>query len=98
MYILIDPSEVPQFANLEDAIAERDRIGTGEVFGTVESPGPEALERLYGLCGQLLKVSGINPMKLEMELTNLLGEETVVSAARIMVDARNFIDGAYHAD
>lgn len=99
MYSLIDQKSAPQLLDKDEAFtlladAKRDNPDADwAVYGTVnQSTDADAMERLYALCGQLLQVSKINPMKLEMRLTNILEEETTYTAARIMIDARNAMD------
>lgn len=101
MYSVIDLSAVPQKTDRAEAVdlkrelALANPLADWAVVSTISEiePDPEdALERLYALCHQLLTVSKINPVKLEMKLTNLLGEETSYTAARIMIDARAKLD------
>lgn len=100
MYSVIDLSAVPQKADRSEAVdLKRELVlanpeADWQLVSTIPEVEPDnnALERLYALCHQLLTVSKINPVKLEMKLTNILGEETTYTAARIMIDARAQLD------
>lgn len=99
MYSVVDFNTVPKIETKEQAFVCLDELRLNNpdadwhpVGTVIETNDNDVLERLYALCHQLLAVSRINPVKLEMKLTNLLGEETTYTAARIMIDARAKLD------
>ena len=101
MYAVIDAKTVPTLEFKEEAQALLAQLmldnpeADWHLVGTVVPTDDNALERLYALTHQLLRVSKINPMHLKMELTNIVGDKTEYSALRIMHDARTKIDEGY---
>lgn len=99
MYYVIDTNSLMCVAVKEDAFVLREDLRRDNpdadwqvVTETAPSDAENALERLYALAHQLLTVSKINPLYLEMKLTNLLGEETTFTAMQIMNEARRALD------
>lgn len=102
MYIVVDTTQQPTYA--DKAEAEAARLAMEREFGpgyAIYSPAsdktPQQLELLYALTLQLLKVGKVNPLFIKVELTDLLGETTEITARQIINDARNWID-AHVAD
>lgn len=98
MYAVIDLKQVPAFDDKMQAFMSHADLVTNNpeanwhVMGTVSPSDDNALERLYALCDQLLRVSKINPIHLEMVLENIVGDKVTYTAARIMIDARSKLD------
>jgi len=92
-YFVIDTYSVPNTLNRDDVdqlLVELNRDNPEANWLAVQNIRPftaDSLEMLYALADLLLKESGINPLALQLE-----AEDDIVSAARIMRDAREQID------
>ena len=91
MYILVDPSQAKLFADKEEAAAEAARLGL-TVYSPASNKVPEQLELLYALTIQLLKVGKVNPLYINVKLTDLLGQTREITARQIVNDARAYLD------
>lgn len=99
MYYVIDTRQLLAYSNAEEARTLRADLQRDNpdanwliVHDLAPPAEPNALERLYALAHQLLRVSGIDPYGLKATFTNLIGEEQEFSAVRIMHDARAVLD------
>lgn len=98
MYLLINAETANATPNRDDAdeklanIKQIDPTTDWKLFSPVSESTPQSLERLYALADYLLRVSKVDPTKLEMKLTNLLDEVETFTAMKVMIDARIQLD------
>lgn len=97
MYALIDTTKQHLYSDKEEAqaslTAHEREFGPGfALYGPVVEKTPDQLELLYGLTLQLLKTGKINPVNIRLNITDLLGQETEITALKVINDARAWID------
>jgi len=92
MYIIADSTIASRY-DKDEALAEVAKLGPNyKLYVPAVENAPEKLELLYGLTLQLLKVGKVNPLFIEVEKTNLLGETEKLTARQIINDARAYMD------
>lgn len=98
MYSVIDSTNIPTLDDKDEAFALFEQLKTDNpdvpwlVVASTTQSDHNAIERMYALCHQLLTVSKIDPFKLKMHMTDLVGQSHEYTAARIMHDARAKLD------
>lgn len=93
MYIIVDTTAFSAYNNKEEAQRVAAEKGPDyAVYSPASDKTPLQLELLYSLALELLQVGKVNPLFIKLEMTNLLGEVTELTARQIINDARNWID------
>lgn len=98
MYMLVNAETANATPSRDDAdeklanIKQIDPATDWKLFSPVSESTPQSLERLYALTDYLLRVSKVDPTKLQMNLTNMVGDETTFTAMKVMIDARIQLD------
>lgn len=99
-YYVLDATQVPQ---CEDRVAaerlkadlERDNPDAQwQVATSVQFNEDSPFEQLYTLAANLLETTGANPFTLGLEIANLDGTLTFVSARDIMNTSRRWLDAS----